>query len=224
MQKDAIKHVQERSNVKSYRAWLQYSEIEEKDLLDEYCALFSSVGVARNTIITNSAIQELTLGVKSMFDAEPSVNFNSLQSASVILGTHYDIRLEDYGISSEIFKKLNDEGFLIKTVYNNGKQQILLIGKTDKGILYATYHLLRIMQCKKPLGSLDIVDEPQNQFRMINQWDNIDGTVERGYSGNSIFYYENEFSDDLDRIKDYARLLSSIGINAISINNVNVWD
>lgn len=57
---------------------------------------------------------------------------------------------------------------------------------------------------------------------MINQWDNVDGSIERGYAGESIFYDNGEFTLDLGRIRDYARLLASTGINAISINNVNV--
>src|SRR5690625_7394298 len=59
---------------------------------------------------------------------------------------------------------------------------------------------------------------------MINQWDNMDGSVERGYSGDTIFFVNNGFTDDLNRVKDYARMLASTGINSISINNVNVWE
>lgn len=63
-------------------------------------------------------------------------------------------------------------------------------------------------------------------LRMINQWDNIDGSIERGYAGKSIFFENNRITTDLTRIRDYARLLASSGLNAISINNVNVhhWE
>lgn len=57
----------------------------------------------------------------------------------------------------------------------------------------------------------------------MNQWDNMNGSIERGYSGKSIFFNDNDFNEDLTRVKDYARFLSSVGVNAISINNVNVW-
>jgi alpha-glucuronidase len=57
---------------------------------------------------------------------------------------------------------------------------------------------------------------------MINHWDNFDGTIERGYAGGSIFYKDGYFNYDRGRIEDYARLLSSVGINRVSINNVNV--
>ena len=57
---------------------------------------------------------------------------------------------------------------------------------------------------------------------MLNHWDNFDGSIERGYAGDSIFYDHNEFRGDYDLLTQYARLLCSVGINAVSINNVNV--
>ena len=59
---------------------------------------------------------------------------------------------------------------------------------------------------------------------MINHWDNMDGSIERGYAGNSIFFRDNQFISDKDSVRDYARLLASVGINGVSINNVNVHD
>src|SRR5699024_9381593 len=91
-------------------------------------------------------------------------------------------------------------------------------------ILYGTFHLLRLMQTKVPLENLYVKDQPRNRLRMINQWDNMDGSVERGYSGQSIFFADHDFTDDFQRVRDYARMLASTGINVISINNVNVWN
>jgi alpha-glucuronidase len=74
------------------------------------------------------------------------------------------------------------------------------------------------------LDRLDVAEAPVNGLRMINHWDNMDGSIERGYAGRSIFYRNHRIVDDLSRVRDYARLLASVGINAISINNVNVHD
>ncbi|MDR0987348.1 MAG: alpha-glucuronidase [Ruminococcus sp.] len=60
------------------------------------------------------------------------------------------------------------------------------------------------------------------KYRVINHWDNMDGSVERGYAGNSLFFKNNKFDYDNDKIVAYAKLLGSIGINQISLNNVNV--
>lgn len=62
---------------------------------------------------------------------------------------------------------------------------------------------------------------PSNPLRMLNHWDNLDGSIERGYSGNSFFFREDCITVDR-RIRDYARLTASTGINAVVINNVNV--
>lgn len=209
--------------LKSYRAWLQYDKIEDIDR-KLYLKWFTAIGVATDTKITKSAVNEIIWAAESMLEKTPDINEETLDRTSIILGTYRHIHLEEYGLSSDLLEDVNEEGYVIKTVNNNEKQQILLIGKTDKGILYATYHLLRLIQTKASLEDLHIKDAPKNQFRMINQWDNIDGSIERGYAGNSIFYVNDNITDNLERVKDYARLLSSIGMNAISINNVNVWD
>ncbi|NLJ95651.1 MAG: alpha-glucuronidase, partial [Clostridiales bacterium] len=71
------------------------------------------------------------------------------------------------------------------------------------------------------ISGLNIIQNPKNNFRMLNHWDNIDGSIERGYSGNSFFFKNEEILIN-DRTRDYARLASSVGINASVINNVNV--
>ena len=216
----------ELSEVKGYRTWLQYSEIKDNNLREQYLTLCSTISLATDSLITKSAVEELEYGIKSMLAVTPTVHSYPVKNPSIILGTYQDISVEDYDISPELFEKMNEEGYLLKTVSRaeSTKSDILLIGKSDQGVLYATYHLLRLLQSRKSILSLDIIDAPKNQLRMINQWDNMDGSVERGYSGNTIFYNKSDFTDDFDRIKDYARMLSSTGINAISINNVNVWD
>lgn len=212
------------SNVKSYRAWMQYEKIQDTQHKQEYLNWFTTLGVVSHTKITESSVNEIIVAVESMLNRTPKIENEATANSSIILGTYQDIDIDKYDLSSDLLEDLNDEGYAIKTVNNSGKQQILLIGKTDKGVLYATHHLLHLVQTKRSLEKLNIKDAPKNQFRMMNQWDNIDGTIERGYAGKSIFYFQNDITDDLTRVIDYARLLSSIGINAISINNVNVWD
>ena len=76
---------------------------------------------------------------------------------------------------------------------------------------------------KKYLGQDPACDEkPAYRLRMLNHWDNMDGHVERGYAGKSMFFKENKFSYDEKRMHFYGRMLASLGINAISLNNVNV--
>ena len=94
----------------------------------------------------------------------------------------------------------------------------VITAMTPGGLLYGMYELIMMLgsRCESKLVN------PISKIRMINHWDNFAGDIERGYAGRSIFYEDNSFLDDYDRIDMYARLLASVGINAVSINNVNV--
>ena len=71
-------------------------------------------------------------------------------------------------------------------------------------------------------GGTPPVVKPKVKERILNHWDNISGDVERGYSGGSLFFKGGKIDFSAARINDYARFLSSIGINRICCNNVNV--
>jgi len=94
-----------------------------------------------------------------------------------------------------------------------------ITASTETGLLYGVFSLHRILITK---GTLPFKNRPDQSIRMINHWDNFDGSIERGYAGESIYYDSNNFRGDMEIVRSYARLLASTGINAISINNVNV--
>ena len=139
----------------------------------------------------------------------------------IILSQIKDLPEEVKGFFSSY--DLGEEGYAIKEM--NGI--LYVIGTQDKGALYGMFHLLRLFCLDELLVGVNIIEKPHNKIRMINHWDNMDefdfmGSVERGYAGNSIFFENYEIVKDKSRLKDYARLLASVGINSISINNVNV--
>jgi alpha-glucuronidase len=88
-------------------------------------------------------------------------------------------------------------------------------------VLYGAFALLRRVAAHEDVTRLNVREEPAAPVRWINHWDNLDGTIERGYAGRSIFFEDGRVVDDLTRVRDYARLLASIGINGLTINNVN---
>ena len=89
------------------------------------------------------------------------------------------------------------------------------------GYLYGMYGLHRLLTAQNETG-FPYESVPDQSIRMIDHWDNFDGSIERGYAGESIFYDHNTFRGDTELIRQYARLLASVGINAVLINNVNV--
>jgi len=114
--------------------------------------------------------------------------------------------------------KLKPDGYELKTV--GGK--IVITGADDRGVLYGAFALLRKVALGESVAKLDEQSEPRVPVRWVNHWDNLDGSIERGYGGRSIFWDNGAARADLSRVKDYGRMLASLGINGASINNVNV--
>ena len=134
-----------------------------------------------------------------------------------------------FGITQEVAKdgdlafqlvdeaSLGIEGFRLECLATNRYQ---VVANTTKGLLYGLFSLYEKIVLQETFASVESV--PDQALRMINHWDNLDGTIERGYAGDSIFFKDNTFRKDYNLISEYARLLASVGINALSINNVNV--
>lgn len=113
---------------------------------------------------------------------------------------------------------LKPDGYSLKT--DAGK--IVITGSNDRGVLYGAFALLRKIALGESLSKLNEESEPRVSVRWVNHWDNLDGTIERGYGGRSIFWDNGKSRADLTRVNDYGRMLASVGINGTSINNVNV--
>jgi len=123
-------------------------------------------------------------------------------------------------ITLAISKDLGSEAYSLK----NAGQSILVTGGDEAGLLYGAYRLFSLLRRNHNLDNLDMTDAPAVKRRVLNHWDNPNGSIERGYAGKSLFWRNNRIGYDLNRLKDYARLLASVGINEISVNNVNVGE
>ena len=112
-------------------------------------------------------------------------------------------------------------GFGIAPEMIEGRQAVVIVARDHVGCLYGSFALLREVGQGKPLGDIRLTEAPVSPLRMLDHWDNPDGTVERGYAGRSIIDWWH-LPEKLDpRLVDYARANASIGINAIAVNNVN---
>ncbi|MFA9376577.1 MAG: alpha-glucuronidase family glycosyl hydrolase [Lachnotalea sp.] len=201
------------------QAWLKYHKIE--NYLD--ADYFSFVCTMEAGKVIESAIEELKLATKKMFgksiDIKRSIEKFSKQKLCVSEGAQIDESEIQKGIILSLItdKLLGAEGYKIVTVGN----KIVVKANTQVGLLYGTFGLLRRAACHESINNITIVSVPDKEIRMLNHWDNTDGSIERGYSGDSFFFEEKQPVVN-ERIKDYARLLASTGINATVINNVNV--
>ena len=118
-------------------------------------------------------------------------------------------------------KQLSSEGFRIRQV--NGK--LTVTSPSETGLLYAAYHLIRLQEMQnfgKPSETdQEITENPAYDLRILNHWDNLDRSIERGYAGKSLWNWEELPGTLSDRYEAYARANASIGINATVLNNVN---
>jgi len=199
-----------------YRLWLRYDKISDPEWLENYQSTFGTVAFLGEGEIFKTAEHELLKGLNGLL-AQKTQTVSSQAEANVIVGYIG----EEFSFLSTVTDENPDnnkeEAFIIEEF--EGKTYIL--GTDERGVLYGVFHFLRHLQLQKPVDQISISEAPKLKLRMLNHWDNLDGTVERGYAGFSIWNWHQlpEFIDQ--RYIDYARANASIGINATAITNVN---
>lgn len=204
-----------------YRCWLNYGRVEDEALCRHYREWCSRIVTPIPAAGATLALSELVTGIQQLTAVQPDIAVYPSSQQGILFGLLESAPFSAGLVTPEEKAELNEEGFLLKTVSQPGPY-LLLTARTEQGLLYGVFGLLRLLQSRRRLDRLQMVETPKNPIRMLNHWDNLDGSVERGYAGNSFFYRNNELTANLERVRDYARLLASIGINRIVVNNVNV--
>ena len=182
-----------------------------------YC---KNIFAKEDNAVIQTAVTELKYALEEIFDTEVCIHKNRPKGPHIFVGTVAKARDEGYEIEAD----LKREGFCVKNVTENNDDFILIAGNDNSGVLYGIFYFIRSISIGKAIQEISAVDYPRNQLRIINHWDNISGKIERGYAGDLIFYKNDRIVEDTTRVKDYARLLASVGINGIVINNVNVHE
>lgn len=100
-------------------------------------------------------------------------------------------------------------------------EKIVISAGKEIGLLYGVYHILRLQQTKADLSHLNTVEKPSYDVRVLDHWDNLDGSIERGYAGRSLWKWEDLPGKISPRYEEYARANASVGINSVVLNNVN---
>jgi alpha-glucuronidase len=116
---------------------------------------------------------------------------------------------------------LGKEGYLLRSASIQGHHITLIVANTDIGLLYGTFAWLRVIQTQSAVNAFDLRETPGVQLRVLNHWDNLDRSVERGYAGESIWNWWALPEIHDQRYVDYARANASLGINGTVLNNVN---
>lgn len=202
-----------------YRLWLPYEQLPPRSL-NMYRQRIKSVAVQGKSATFDAIRYELGLAFTRLLGTPFEVEQNG-NEASVVVGLPKTSTLIR-GLRWEMdLKRLGPEGFRIRTVQDADRSTIVIASTTDKGALYGVFHFLRLLQKQQPINGLQIDQRPRLKLRILNHWDNLDETIERGYAGKSLWNWK-ELPEHVDpRLADYARANASVGINGSVLNNVN---
>lgn len=198
-----------------YELWLHYRPAEAAA---EYRQLVTALSPAGDSETIAVATRELRRGLAGMLGQAPPLSAGPRDGA-LLYGTPQaspDIAAMNLPIAD-----LGPDGYVIHSTESGGQRLTVVAGKTDTGVLYGVFELLGRMQTGERIDALDIRSSPKVQLRLLNHWDNLDRTVERGYAGQSIWDWHRLPGFHSELYTDYARANASIGINGTVLNNVN---
>ena len=204
-----------------YDLWLRYTPIEDATLRGLYRTSASEIVVEGRSPTLDAVRDELQRGLGGMLGEPIPLATRPTRAGAVVVGTVAGSPLVAALGWSRDLASLGPDGYLIRTTRINGRRATVVAATTDRGALYGTFHLLRLLQTRRPIDALNVAEHPRIGLRLLDHWDNLDGSIERGYAGASIWKWD-ELPGRVDpRVTDYARACASIGINGVVLNNVN---
>ncbi|WP_425520920.1 alpha-glucuronidase family glycosyl hydrolase [Xanthomonas hortorum] len=198
-----------------YDLWLRYQPLANAAQLRDSA---SELIVAGDSSSLHAARDELQRGLSGLLGSAPHPADAVTRDGAIVLGAATAPQIAALKLDTA---HLDREGYLIRSVSVGGHRITAIVGGSDIGALYGAFHFLRLLQTDQSLAALDVREWPRLQLRMLNHWDNLDGVVERGYAGASLWNWQT-LPGYLDpRYTDYARANASLGINGTVLNNVN---
>jgi alpha-glucuronidase len=205
-----------------YDLWLRYRPLERAAQQRVQAQARSIVLPGAPSPTTDAALAELNKGLSGMLGRAPSNAADAARIADGALLLATPARLPSLAANDAALRTdlaaLGNEGYLLRATRVQGRNVTLIAANTDIGLLYGAFAWLRQAAIG---GKLDASSAPKLQLRLLNHWDNLDRTVERGYSGQSIWDWWALPDIKDQRYTDYARANASLGINGTVLNNVN---
>jgi alpha-glucuronidase len=198
-------------------AWLRYTRLSG-DAAKQFSSFPHTVTVLGNSAVLKNASRELTRGISGMFGRSLEVEKTVPRGSAIILGIAGAVRT---ALPELQLPDLPTDGYWLATRKIGDQNHIIIAGGSDRAVLYGVFAFLNRIALGQSIANMDEVQQPYASIRWVDEWDNLDGRIERGYGGPSIFFENGDVRADLTRAADYARLLASVGINGCNVNNVN---
>ena len=205
------------------QAWLKYEKSTPRGI--------GSTCVRRlgDSLLEQTAVQELARSHLGFEDPSTSIapkicgpdavpEFKN-DPGDVVLGTLTEVQksLPHLNVTGD----LGPGGFWLTHALIHGRAWVVVVGGDEQGVLYGAFALIRRLRQGQFIYPIDVHEVPAFPIRWVDEWDNPDGSIERGYAGRSIFFEGGNVRADLAPVAEYARLLASVGINGCNVNNVN---
>jgi alpha-glucuronidase len=200
--------------------WLRYPEVPLPGRLAEYRAVLKQVvkaGAASSSL--DAAAAELVEGLSGLTGSAVAAGA-TVQPGSVVVGPAGADLIKSLPIASRV-GALGAEGYLVEPASIDGNDVIVVTGNTEIGALYGSFALLRHLASHRALTNISLTSRPRIKHRLLNHWDNLDRSVERGYAGRSLWDWDALPGTLSPRYADYARANASLGINGAVLSNVN---
>ncbi len=204
-----------------YTLWMKYKKIDDAQRLSQYRHEISTVIVSGTSETCQIIRDELKNGLHGLLAKEVSFASAINGKNTLLIGTPVSSDIVNKMGYTSLLQSLGKEGYLLKSAEIHGTKLIVIAANEDIGLLYGTFHLLRLIQTHQALDSLDVSSKPKTQYRLLDHWDNLDGSIERGYAGKSLWKWDDLPKKIDPRYRDYARAAASIGVNGSVLNNVN---
>src|SRR5450759_803170 len=200
-------------------AWLRHAPLDEASARQYRSSLPAAVATYTATPVAQSAQRELLRGIRGMLGRTLRVQSGLPAESAILLGTLSDLKQAAPQLRLEAALPL--DGYWLTTASAGGVSYTVITAANDRSVLYGVFGFLRKIALGEPVAALHEKQSPYAPVRWVNEWNNLDGSIERGYGGRSIFWDKLQAREDLSRVGEYGRLLASLGISACSINNVN---
>ncbi|WP_037324612.1 alpha-glucuronidase family glycosyl hydrolase [Salinimicrobium terrae] len=203
-----------------YDLWLQYDKIENESVKEEYTEQLNNLVLYGSGPTIEVAVSEFKNAYKGFFEGDLPKAL-SIQKNSLVIGTRENLPSYVLPSLNSDFANINSEGYIIKKIFIGNTPATVITANTEEGLLYGTFRLIREIQLRNNIQEIALSDSPKIQIRVLNHWDNLDRTVERGYAGFSIWDWHHLPELIKPEYVDYARANASIGINGTVLTNVN---
>ena len=204
-----------------YELWLRYRPLAEPPGTTAGRPAVTEVVMGAGTPTLRAARDEVGRGLRGMLGADVPLVDAVTRDGALVAGTPAgSSAIAALGLGPDL-ARAGDEGFVIRSARVAGKRATVIAANTDVGVLYGAFRFLQLLQTGRPIDALFLVEAPRVRHRVLNHWDNLNRTVERGYAGFSLWDW-HKLPDYVDpRITDYARANASLGINGTVLTNVN---